>query len=172
MPQPGGPTDGSQVTESGLCWHAALGSSRGLIQGLLTAAAVSPHQNPSPAHETDPEEPGVCPQAVPALRLGAAACSPRTPSLQFPFGTAERHPNPCVEAEMKNWLAHAFAVELGDFCACRLTASLLLARQVSACSNPGTNQCHGCEVASSLPALTSSFPRLLGKRSYLWTRTR
>lgn len=127
LPQPGGPTDGSQVTDGGLWRHAALGSSGGLGGGLLAAAAAFPRQNPSPARGTDLEEPGVCPQAAPALRLGAAACSPRTPSLQFPFGTAERHPNPCVEAEIKNWLARVFAVELGDFCACRLTASLLLA---------------------------------------------
>lgn len=88
------------------------------------------------------------------------------------FSTPERHPNPCVKTEMKNWLAHVFTVEVGDFCARRLTVSLLLAWQASACCNPGTNQCHGCELASSFITLSSCFPSLLRKRSYLWTWTR
>lgn len=155
-------------TISCLCLHRALSSSRGRLDGAA-------HQTPCmpwPTAWDPPGSPYLMSLSSKSLCLGPAAVSPRTPFLKYLFSTPERHPNPCVKAEMKNWLAHVSTVEGGDFCACRLTVSLLLAWQVSACCNPGTNQCHGCELASSFITLSSSFPSLLRKKSYLWTWTR
>lgn len=167
LPQAGGLNDSGFVTAPEP-FHACAFTEVSAAVGGLDGAA---HQTPSMPWPTAWDPPGSPP---PASLSSKSLCpvSPRTPFLKYLFSAPERHPNPCVKAEMKNWLAHVSTVEGGDFCACRLTVSLLLAWQVSACCNPGTNQCHGCELASSFITLTSSFPSLLRKKSYLWTWTR